>query len=479
MKQKVLFLLFVALALNACCKDDKEPTANTERTETQKWIEEKMRDEYLWYTEIPAANKLNYQLETENFFTSLLSKKDGKSYTGSDGKSHHSYFSYIEKLKDDATTRGYINEKDSYGMECLGLNVMNQDSKEYELWGLVCYVLPGSPAQEAGVERGDWLILRNDKAMSSVSELMSGAACSFKVVHGLTLSNKGLVYDTEKTINIPASRAVVDNPVFLYTTYKTQEGKHVGYLVYNQFQAGIEGSDADTSYDDKLREISAQFADVDDFVLDLRYNNGGLLSSAVLLCNMLCPANAVGKDLGYLEYNDGHKSVIRPTASQTDIHNLNLSTLYVLTSESTASASEMVINNLRPYMKVVMIGEQTVGKNVGSVDYTDNTKTWKIHPIVCRITNSEGNGNYSNGLIPDQTLSEVFEYNDKGNVSEIHPVFPLGDPNERLFNAALNAINGQTRAIRPEAWAPAANNLQFQVVGSTLIRKATPVILTK
>ncbi|MDR1004062.1 MAG: PDZ domain-containing protein [Prevotellaceae bacterium] len=479
MKLKTLLFLFAALALSACCKDDDTPAVNIDRTEAQQWIEEKLRAEYLWYTEIPASDKLDYTLDTEAFFNSLLSKKDGKNYTGSDGKQYHSYFSYIEKLTEtEAATRGFINDKDSYGMEILGLNVSINNNGQTELYGLVCYVLPGSPAEEAGIQRGDWIVRRDNKPMSAVSEMTSGAACSFLLATAETTA-QGTTFTPKETVDIAASCAVTDNPIHFYTILPTDNGKQVGYLVYNQFEAGINGSATDTSYDDQLKELSTYFTGVDEFVLDLRYNNGGLLSSAMILCNILCPQAAFGKDLGYLEYNKGSKSVIRPTKAQLEgIHNLNLPTLYVLTSEETASASEMVINSLRPYMQVVVIGERTVGKDVGSVEYTDDTQTWKMHPIVCRITNSEGKGDYSNGLTPDEEVSEVFKYNAQGYVTGLYDVLPLGDSNERVLKAALDRIGQQTRAVLPEAAEPTGDDhTLFRKAGSSLSRKATAVII--
>lgn len=137
---------------------------------------------------------------------------------------------------------------------------------------------------------------------------------------------------------------------------------------------------------------------VNEFILDLRYNNGGLLSCAELLCTMLAPSSALGQELGYLEFNNRFNPQIVPFTLNSGLigngANLNLNTLYVLTSSQTASASEMVINCLAPYMDVVIIGGTTVGKNVGSRNFSSPELMITMNPIVCKIYNSEGKSDY-------------------------------------------------------------------------------------
>ena len=162
-----------------------------------------------------------------------------------------------------------------------------------------------------------------------------------------------------KTISIAASRAVEDTP-FLKDSVYTINGKKIGYLVYNHFSSGP--TDNSNEYDNDLRSAFQYFASqqVNEFILDLRYNNGGLLSCAELLCTMLAPSSALGQELGYLEFNNRFNPQIVPFTLNSGLigngANLNLNTLYVLTSSQTASASEMVINCLDPYMDVVIIG---------------------------------------------------------------------------------------------------------------------------
>jgi carboxyl-terminal processing protease len=126
------------------------------------------------------------------------------------------------------------------------------------------------------------------------------------------------------------------------------------------------------------------------------------------------------------------------------INSLNLTKIYVLTSKSTASASELVINGLKPYMTVVQLGDVTVGKNVGSVTLYDSENFGKssanpnhkyaMQPLVLKIVNKVGFGDYTNGLNPDNPYVENF-----ANLGVI------GDANEPLFKLAIDRILGGNR----------------------------------
>jgi hypothetical protein len=116
----------------------------------------------------------------------------------------------------------------------------------------------------------------------------------------------------------------------------------------------------------------------------------------------------------------------------------NLGTLnrvFVLTSKATASASELVINNLKPYMDVVLIGDNTYGKNVGSVTLSDDKKRWKwgMQPIVLRTVNSLGQSEYGgkDGFIPNFKVAD-----------NAIPFKPFGDENETLLSVAIQQITG-------------------------------------
>ncbi len=211
-------------------------------------------------------------------------------------------------------------------------------------------------------------------------------------------------------------------------------------------------------FDEALNDVFGNFqsAGVNELVLDLRYNPGGSVQTCIYLASMITGSNdgtVFSKEqwnpklMAYWEENNPSRLTDRFTgfiAGGTEINSLNLSRVYVLTSSRSASASELLINGLSPHIEVIHIGDQTRGKNVGSItvyDYIDNegTKnpdhTYAMQPIVLKIANSENFSDYTDGLEPDITLKESFS-----NLGE------LGDPNEPLLQRALSEISGTTTA---------------------------------
>ena len=119
--------------------------------------------------------------------------------------------------------------------------------------------------------------------------------------------------------------------------------------------------------------------------------------------------------------------------------NLNLKRVYILTGNTTASASEAVINCLIPYLgrsNITLIGEKTIGKRVGSNTFGENEKyDWLLHPITLRIYNSSHNADYASGFSPDISLNEVVMGNE---------LYPFGDIRDLLLGKAISLITGQT-----------------------------------
>jgi len=126
----------------------------------------------------------------------------------------------------------------------------------------------------------------------------------------------------------------------------------------------------------------------------------------------------------------------------TLLNNLNLERLIVLTGEYTASASEQLINGLRAYMPVILIGKTTYGKNVSSLsiyEENDPKNRWGIQPIVAKVFNSLGESDYTAGFAPDIELTELSVYDQSA----------LGDTSELLLNAAISLIfDRNTAALR-------------------------------
>jgi len=272
------------------------------------------------------------------------------------------------------------------------------------------------------------------------------------------------VYDTDGNVtsytnlNEKTLQTVTDyseNPVYMDTIMI--EGSHkIGYFVYHFF-APDNGS-KDYKYD---RDMNAVFGDfktkgITDLILDLRYNSGGRTTSARLLASEIVPDVSDTKLFAYYRYNldlnaayikqygaDELKTyfttkVLNETTQIGTVNNVGNQLggkVYILTGQYTASASEQIINGLKPYMDVILIGDTTYGKNVASSTFYDKDNTsknkWGMQPIIAKYFNSLGKSDFTAGFAPD------FVVRDGGlNMKE------FGDRNEPLLNKALNDILG-------------------------------------
>lgn len=457
-------IITLVLLLMSCQKED-EKTIDVagKKSAINQWIETTMRDNYLWNTEIPAANKLNYSAGAEDFFRSLLTLKDGKAR----GTSHH-YYSYIEKNKDYTATRTSIDQDDTYGMEFTAYVITDSNNQPLGYyWVRVLYVLPNSPAQAIGLKRGDWIVGFNGKNnnLTQYSNLLRGG--------GLTLTVAANPRDVEnyKQVSLVASRKVEDNPLYVNKIIETG-GRKIGYLLYNHFTTGPDGY-TDRTYDEQMKTIFKRFVDqgVNEFVLDLRYNGGGYLISANILASLLVPEKNKNDIFSIDTDNKGRQSK-RYFSSEGATTHLNIDRLFVLTSRSTASASEAVINGLSPFMDITIIGETTEGKNVGSVHYAKNEYEWALQPIIIRITSSNTSYDYSSGLPADYPCNE---FDRKQNLTD--ELLPLGDENEFMLKKAIELITGNRAASRAPIQEEVPGQDAYQLVYNSVERHQTNGVL--
>jgi C-terminal processing protease CtpA/Prc len=441
MKNRITVCLLSVLfcLLSTACKKEKSVLPKFDgQNPTQEWIYETLQKHYLWYSQIPETSRLDFSSEPESFFQSLLVNDDGH---------NGNHYSYI--TNNQSSVRSIHQTEYSYGLEFMAFI---DGAGKYAAY--IEYVVPNTPASRADLNRGDYIIEINGVPLnnSNYNKLLGGVAVTLTVttIEDASTRNNVFVYGDRRTVSLEAAEAIEDNPVLLHRVIE-HAGKKVGYMVYNHFSPGI--TDESSEYDETLRQVSNAFKSekVDEFVLDLRYNNGGFISSAILLCDILAPESVVAEKalMGKLVYNDKYK----PRESEfnfgandvlTNGKNLDLKRLYVLTSNNTASASELIINSLRPYYTVILIGAQTAGKNVGSTSFDSPDEQWTMHPITCQIFNSQNQSDYRNGFAPDVEISN----NSMGNIVSSVSYFDLGDENERLLHTALSLIDGTYQGVR-------------------------------
>ncbi|MDR0749978.1 MAG: hypothetical protein LBF62_10495 [Tannerellaceae bacterium] len=425
----LLYTLFVFALFTRCSGETTIIDNPDTQDDVNHWIEQKMRDQYLWYDEMPERETLNFSLEPEQFFYSLLSKKDGKDRDGG-----HQYYSTINQK--DAASKSYLGDGYSFGFEFQYYKVTALN--KYGL--MVLYVLPASPASEAGLKRGDWIYTINDKPVTgNLAELTALLDTSTPKTLKIGIAER-FDWAISRTASITA-RTVTDNPVLVNKTISLDNGK-VGYLLYNHFTSGPKGVE-DETFNNTLRGAFAQFKadNVSDFVLDLRFNGGGLVSCAQLLATMLAPQSALGDVFCHLTYNNKNKDnkktlYLDPARIKEGVPgaNLNLSRLFIITSERTASASEMIINGLSPYkeMELILVGDSTEGKNVASVTIDADPYDWELHPIVSYLSNKNDFSNYAGGFFP--TPGFVCDDSKQGDY------YPLGEREEYILMHILNYI---------------------------------------
>lgn len=425
------------------------------QTQTDRWIDDTMRMWYYWADGIPHTNKLNYFQPPFNFFASLLYEDDN--------------FSAIDSLTFTTSTRSIPYTDYSYGFQFTTYHVETNDTA---LYAQILYVANDSPAAAIGLERGDWIMEMDGNPITTKNSNKLYGSSAMELTVGHYDAEVGGIIAYNEPRQIASARPIDDNPVHYKNVY-TRGSKKIGYLVYNHFSSGL--TDYSNEYNNDLRNAFQYFASqqVNEFILDLRYNNGGLVSCAELMCTMLAPASALGQELGYLEYSNRINPQQVPLTLNAGLigngANLNLNTLYVLTSSETASASEMVINCLKPYMDVVVIGGTTVGKNLGSITFTNPELMIAMSPIVCKIFNSKGESDYEAGFSPESAEYQVSE------ISDMARFLPFGNPDEVLLSTALGAIDGSLTP--PET--RGNGNLKMTAIANSIERRASRAVQIK
>ena len=338
------------------------------------------------------------------------------------------------------------------------------------VFGVVRYVLPNSSAASQGVVRGMIFTGVDGVALtvSNFRNLLFGANATY-TINLATYNNNGTPETDDDTITpngnaITLTKEVItENPILINRIIEIN-GARIGYLMYNGFRIS----------NTRLTELNDVFStfnseNIDNLVLDLRYNGGGSVSTAIFLASMIT-GQETGEPFFTEEWNSGFQAafedqnpeaLVNPFVNemiirnsdddiifQQTINSLNLTKLYVLTTGSTASASELVINGLRPYIEVIQIGDNTTGKPQASTTIYDSedfqrqnanqNHFYALQPLIYEAANADGFSQYYDGLEP--TLG--FKLNeDFGNMGV------LGDINEPLLERAIADITGTGRSF--------------------------------
>lgn len=445
-------------------------TANKETVNyVNEWIYDEMAIYYLWNNELP--RNPDYSLIPNKFFNSILYTFHPT--TNPDGDR----FSWIQENYVDLLDNLSGVSSSEIGFEYIFVGVTDA-----QYYALVLYPKSGTDAEAKGINRGRFIIQvdGNDITPDNYSSLFGGNGTKRLRMadwvydpdeQGFYLQDSG-----EEIIQMHSRYA--ENPVYFDNIY-TIGDKKVGYLVYNFFarDKGDDSSDYDKLLISKLSSLQSQ--GINEMVLDLRYNGGGAVSSAIALASALVKNRSTNNVLVTSEYNNLVHSELRKEYgadynkeyfidkimdTSVSIPSLDLPRLYVLTSEWTASASELIINGLKPYMDVILIGETTYGKNVGSIsiyEENDPKNKWGMQPIIVKYYNSNGESDFTAGFNPNY---EVDEFEDLF-------LFDFGDTNDPLLGTALSLIGGQTLSTRVSSISTPFRSSQVDEKASVKLRQ--------
>lgn len=456
MKLKYLFnALFLTLVFISCSRDDNNDTGSTTKPdEINNFVWKAMNSWYYWQPNVP--NLADSFDDNQTTYANFLNGKtpDKLFYSLLYQRGTIDRFSWIENNNEVVYSSKIAEVEKSGGFD---IGIYPKDNTNTTAVALVNYVVPNSPAALAGLKRGDVITKVNGSPLTlNNSDLLYNNQVTVTLAATVQLTSTGLI-TTDKTSSISITQADIDENPIAYYEKKVYGTKNIGYLVFNAFKA---------DYNDELNAAFAQMkADgINELVLDLRYNGGGSLETAVALAGMI-NGNYSGSPYVFLDFNNKHNSEDgfdylsnqmntyslvnnRPEKSGTQtINSLNLTKVYVLVNFQTASASELTVQCLKKYVNVVTIGYNTVGKFVGSItlydspaqDYTSytnrNTKhNWQLQPITFSYYNKDKDVN-------PEFITPNYEVNP---YSIFNNLTAFGDVRDPFLKKALELITGQS-----------------------------------
>ncbi len=446
----LILLLAVSFVSVSCFEDHDDIPVSTEEINDFVW--KGMNLFYLYKADVPNLADERFSSEAEyndylnnfqwpeNLFESLIYNRetvDRFSWIVDD-------YIALEQFFDGVVT--------SNGMEYQLFRFSSTDTNRY---GVVTHVLPNTSAETQGVKRGDifYGIDGNQLTASNASQLLNQDSYTINLgsydTNGTEELSDDSINPTTGTISLNKIQ-YTENPI-LVSDVLNVNGTKIAYLMYNGF----------TGTEQFNRELNSTFGNfksqgATELVLDLRYNPGGSVYTAIMLGSLVTgqfTGDIFSTEQWNAEFqeafeNEDPELLINRFIDKNDgtpLNSLNLSKVYILTSGRSASASELVINSLRPYIEVIQIGTSTAGKYQASTTLYDSPNfrregvnpnhTYAMQPLIFKSANVNGESDYFDGLSPNITLGE--QINDMGI---------LGDENEPLLAEAIANITGSSRS---------------------------------
>lgn len=426
---KHLLLLFLALTLFTSCKDDIDDIRpqNKNMLKANEFIYRALNNYYLYKEKTPelADDYFSNYKETLRY----LGGFDSPEALFKELKYENDRFSVL--VEDYEALENALQGK-KYSTGAFFFLFQQKEST----FLLVRNILANSNADKNKVVRGDVFHSINGQTITTenVNSLLESPS--------LTLEYAYLQEGTYQKSNdkVQLQNSELEEPSIAINKVLDINGQKIGYLMYNSFL---------NAHDQALNNAFRNFkqAGVTDLVLDLRYNTGGSIYSAELLSNMIT-GQFKGKVLYESEWNKDLNPFLAETVLFTDkfkygesIESLKLQRVVILTQPNTASASELVINALNPYIEVIQVGTATRGKYQGSIMLYDspnfakkglnNMHRYAMLPLVLKLKNAAGYTDFDQGLLPSLELEKETISHIKNN---------LGTPQEFMLRNGLEAL---------------------------------------
>jgi carboxyl-terminal processing protease len=400
---KLKFLTFIAaLGIFISCKKNDTPNPNPSPNPnpqpgviTPEMIKDSTliysKDLYLWYSQIPTAFNARTYAGPGEIMTAI------RNYSNEQGFNQPvDRWSFAMKQDEwDGVSGGAALD--------FGMNVFFKAEGDLR----VRYVEKSSPAGLAGIRRG-WQIT---KINGSTNIATSNADYIINAVYYSSASSFSFKKPDGSVVDINLNGAAYQDQPIVFDSVYNAGTKKVGYFVFNSFLGDT------TNIYNQFQRIFNRFAseNVNEVAIDLRYNGGGYVTVQEKLANYLISASGNGQLMMTQQFNNKYTQYNESTLFQKK-GTLNLDRVFFIVSNSTASASELLINNLKPFMQVVLVGpSRTHGKPVGF--FPIPIGDWYIFPVSFRTVNKNGEGNYFDGFALNNQVADGLD-KDWGDVNE-------------------------------------------------------------